>query len=187
MRRHTRPRAAVLAALALLCPLAAGCSLLTDQTDEANKLVDEVNSLRQRAAEIDKQAEAKEGQIAALDVAGERARINELSKEQAELYRQSAGLYREGADKAEQASRLKVDQWFKDYLGLKAQQLRKAAEITDVQRRQSEAWLGGQPFDGVKAEIERLNEEVKKLSGEMAELNQRVTKAEEENRERIKK
>ena len=183
MKRHT----AVLAALALWCSLALGCDLLNDQTEEVNKLVDEVNAIQAKAAALDKQAEAKEQEIAGMDAIQGRTRINELSREQAELYRQSAVLYREAADKAEQAGKLKTDQWFKDYLNLKSQQLRKAEEVTNVQRRQAEAWVGGQPFEAVKTEMARLNEEVKKLSGELSEINKRVEKTEEENKEKIKK
>ncbi|MCA1557600.1 MAG: hypothetical protein LC731_03560, partial [Acidobacteria bacterium] len=117
----------LLIALALALMIAApGCKYFskgeTDQTKEANKLHEEADQLAAKVDEAYNQATQKEEAIKAEKKAKARQQLND---EETAIFDQAIGDAKAAADKYDKASKLKVDEKYKQYLDLRAQLLRK--------------------------------------------------------------
>lgn len=176
-------RGLVLAVL-LLAALALGCSALkrmggNSGIDEANKLVQSANEDLKEVSRISRANKDQESRISrqlnANDYNGAKQTMDDTVKAI------DSGLERgrSAADKFEQASKLDVDQVYKDYLSLKSQSVRKTAEAfeelkkaitilrdnvggTDkaaLQKARTEATQAGQNFDRLIEEAVKLERE----------------------------
>lgn len=106
---------------------------LNDDSDAANKLVDEANVLINQNNEL----ETKSGALS-TELLGGVSKVNDQENykkvnkskfdELTGLSEQSVKLLSEAADKFEQASKLKLEDKYKEYLGLKVQEFRKRIE-----------------------------------------------------------
>lgn len=180
--RHHRRRARFPTALALLltlCGLAAACG---DQTEQANKLVAEMNNLVVRGEGMARQGTAKQEELEAKDIEKERDAVKAGAREQATLFKQAADSFREAAAKADEAAKLKLADWYKNYLSLKAQQHRKTAELLDAALERAELLAGDQPLEELDAKLSQSAERVARLSKEEEELVKQVKRVEEEHK-----
>lgn len=182
MLLDSRRRAWLTSTFALLCAASLGCGLFGDQTEQANKLVVEMNSIAVRAEGLAGQGAAKQGELESKDIEKERDAVRAIAREQAGLYKQGAASFREAAAKAEQASQLKLADWYKTYLTLKAQQHRKSAEILDAAIERAELLAGDETLDTLDEKISRAEERVAKLSKEEDEIVAQVKKIEDEHK-----
>ena len=180
--RHHRHRARLPTALALLlslCGLSAACG---DQTEQANKLVAEMNNLVVRGEGMARQGTAKQEELEAKDIEKERDAVRAGAREQATLFKQAADSFREAAAKADEAAKLKLADWYKNYLSLKAQQHRKTAELLDAALERAELLAGDQPLEELDAKLSQSAERVARLSKEEEELVKQVKRVEEEHK-----
>lgn len=172
-------RALSFALVALLCVFASACG---DQTEQANKLVAEMNSLVVKGEGVANQGTAKQTEIEAKDIETEREAVRTAAREQAALYREAAGTFREAAAKADEAGKLKLADWYKNYLALKAQQHRKTAELLDAMNERAELLAGDRPLEEVDAKLTQSVERIAQLSKEGDELVKQVKQVEEEHK-----
>jgi hypothetical protein len=180
--RHHGRRARFPTALALLlslCGLAAACG---DQTEQANKLVAEMNNLVVRGEGMARQGTAKQEELESKDIEKERDAVRAGAREQATLFKQAADSFREAAAKADEAAKLKLADWYKNYLSLKAQQHRKTAELLDAALERAELLAGDQPLEELDAKLSQSAERVARLSKEEEELVKQVKRVEEEHK-----
>jgi len=180
--RHRGHRARFPTALALLltlCGLAAACG---DQTEQANKLVAEMNDLVVRGEGMARQGTAKQEELEAKDIEKERDAVKAGAREQATLFKQAADAFREAAARADEAAKLKLADWYKNYLSLKAQQHRKTAELLDAALERAELLAGDQPLEELDAKLSQSAERVARLSKEEEELVKQVKRVEEEHK-----
>ncbi len=180
--RHHRRRARFPTALALLlslCGLAAACG---DQTEQANKLVAEMNNLVVKGEGMARQGTAKQEELEAKDIEKERDAVKAGAREQATLFKQAADSFREAAAKADEAAKLKLADWYKNYLSLKAQQHRKTAELLDAALERAELLAGDQPLEELDEKLSQSAERVAHLSKEEEELVKQVKRVEEEHK-----
>ena len=180
--RHRGHRARFPTALALLltlCGLAAACG---DQTEQANKLVAEMNDLVVRGEGMARQGTAKQEELEAKDIEKERDAVRAGAREQATLFKQAADAFREAAARADEAAKLKLADWYKNYLSLKAQQHRKTAELLDAALERAELLAGDQPLEELDAKLSQSAERVARLSKEEEELVKQVKRVEEEHK-----
>ncbi|HEX6623496.1 MAG TPA: hypothetical protein VF064_07265 [Pyrinomonadaceae bacterium] len=180
--RHQGRRARFPTALALLltlCALAAACG---DQTEQANKLVAEMNNLVVRGEGMARQGTAKQEELEAKDIEKERDAVRAGAREQATLFKQAADAFREAAAKADEAAKLRLADWYKNYLSLKAQQHRKTAELLDAALERAELLAGDQPLEELDAKLSQSAERVARLSKEEEELVKQVKRVEEEHK-----
>lgn len=179
-RDHSR-RARRLSAIALLllCAVAAGCG---DQTEQANKLVAEMNGLVVKGEGAANQGTAKQGELESKDIEKERDAVKATAREQSALFRQAAATFREAAAKADEASKLKLADWYKNYLALKAQQHRKTAELLDTATERAELLAGDQSLEEIDEKMTQSSERIAALTREGEELVKRVKQVEEEHK-----
>lgn len=177
--RHRARFPTALALLLSLCGLAAACG---DQTEQANKLVAEMNNLVVRGEGVARQGTAKQEELEAKDIEKERDAVKAGAREQATLFKQAADSFREAAAKADEAAKLKLADWYKNYLSLKAQQHRKTAELLDAAFERAELLAGDQPLEELDAKLSQSAERVARLSKEEEELVKQVKRVEEEHK-----
>ncbi len=170
------------ACVLLLCALALGCDLLGNQTDQANRLVAEMNGLVVKGDGLARQGAAKQDEMESKDIEKERDAVRAIAREQASLYKQGAEAMREAAAKAEQASQLKVADWYKNYLSLKAQQHRKSAEVLDAAIERAELLASDQSLDEIDEKMAHTVERIAKLSKEEEELVKQAQQVEAEHK-----
>lgn len=179
---HRSQHARRLAALALVLPLCLFAAACGDQTEQANKLVAEMNALVVKGEGLARQGAAKEPELEAKDVEKERDAVRAIAREQVAFYRDGAAAMREAAGKADEAGRLNLADWYKSYLALKARQHRKGAEILDAAIERAELLAGELPFEELDKKIDESAERVAKLSKEEDEIVAEVKKIEEEHK-----
>ena len=177
--RHRARFPTALALLLSLCGLAAACG---DQTEQANKLVAEMNNLVVRGEGMARQGTAKQEELEAKDIEKERDAVKAGAREQATLFKQAADSFREAAAKADEAAKLKLADWYKNYLSLKAQQHRKTAELLDAALERAELLAGDQPLAELDEKLTQSAERVARLSKEEEELVKQVKRVEEEHK-----
>lgn len=180
--RHHRHRARFPTALALLltlCVLAAACG---DQTDQANKLVAEMNNLVVKGEGLARQGTAKQEELESKDIEKERDAVKAGAREQATLFKQAADSFREAAAKADEAAKLNLADWYKSYLSLKAQQHRKTAERFDATSERAEMLTTDQSLEELDEKLSQSTDRIGKLSKEEEELVKQVKRVEEEHK-----
>lgn len=184
MKRYT-----VLALMSLLAVFALACNL-GDETDKANKLIDEGNTLVTDGNKTVQEATAKNNQLYDNlndeNFADEQARLKTTAQEAVDGFDKSASKYKDAAQKFEDASKLKVDEKFKEYLSLKAQEFRKNAEGAEVGKSLSKAFLDSSDGPSLLKKINELKPRVESLSKEAADLQQKAEKIRTDNKDKFK-
>lgn len=173
-----------------LCAIALSIFLLTacsEQIEEANKLVGEANALVEKSKKFAEQGDAKINEMQAKDPKTERAELERLGREGAELYRQNAALSQDAASKMEQACQMNVPEVHKKYWSLIAQQYQKIAERVNtlIQLRELElkraSLINGKNLEKAEGEIAQLGAKIDALGKEAEDLKRQAEKIQQEN------
>jgi hypothetical protein len=183
----TSRKLAVAISLALLL-VAPGCKYFskeaTDQLKEANKLQEEADKLAAKVDEAYNQATQKEDAIKAEKKAKTRQQLND---EEAAIYEQAVADAKAAADKYDQASKLKVDEKYKQYLDLRAQLMRKEgahlAALRELPTARRDTSLRGKTLRDKQADIKTRSEKLKK---EVDDLKAQADKMQKENGDKFK-
>ncbi|HZI17082.1 MAG TPA: hypothetical protein VEY09_00665 [Pyrinomonadaceae bacterium] len=177
-----KTRALALFSLLLALGLAAAC----DQTEQANQLVTEMNAHIEKGQELSAQATARSEEIQSKNFEAEREEVRRLGRESADIYGQARDHFGQAADKAEQASKLKVQDWFREYLTLKAQQMRRTAEAFDLSAQEGQAAAGEGTLAEINQKIEEFEARIEKINQENQATLSRIKQLEEEHRTDLK-
>lgn len=174
--------------LALLVA-APGCKYFTkasdDQTKEANKIQEEADQLAAKVDDAHNQATQKEDAIKAEKKAKTRQQLND---EEAAIYEQAIADAKTAADKYEQASKLKVDDKYREYLDLRAQLMRKVgAHMSALKElpaaRKDTSRQGQRTLRNKQADIKTRSDKLKK---EVDDLKAQADKMQKENGDKFK-
>ena len=121
-----------LLALALLVAAVLACSGgKNSEVDKANKLVEEGNAYVQDAKKFVTEAEEKKSQMLKTNVS-QLAQARVLAAESVAAYDRAKEKCNLAAQKYDEASRLKINEKFRDYLILKSKEYNKRAEVVDT-------------------------------------------------------
>ena len=181
----------ILAVLLLIPALAApGCKYFaskesTDQLKEANKLQEEADQLAAKVDDAYNRATQKEDAIKAEKKAKTRQQLNE---EETAIYDQAIADAKSAAEKYEQASKLKVDEKYKQYLDLRAQLMRKSgAHLSALKElptaRNDTSRQGQRTLRNKQADIKTRSDKLKK---EVDDLKTQADKVQKENGDKFK-
>jgi len=167
------------AALALLVAMVLACST-GNETEKANKLVDEGNTAVQEAKKNITEAENLKQKMLKTDVSHlDEAR--ETAKEAIAAYEKAEAKCKEAASKYDEASRLKLGDKFKEYLALKVKEYNKRAELVQTARGVPQALIDSESRQGWITKANSVNEQVDKLSKEADDLAAQADKIEKDN------
>jgi hypothetical protein len=182
--REKNGRGGAVLALVLLASLALACGALknlgSNSQADANKLVQDANN---ELKEVDRIADDNEEKMDALDKADKDAKSAEVKSLLDDLMKAIDDGLKHGetaAGKLEEASKMKVDDKYKEYLSLKSQSLRK--QIEAFKERKEAAKIMRDNYDNTdktamqkaKDDFKKKNSNFKKLLGEAKDLSRKA-------------
>ncbi|MBV9958537.1 MAG: hypothetical protein JO360_08955 [Acidobacteria bacterium] len=182
--RDKNGRRGAAVALLLLAAFALACGALknlgSNSQADANKLVAEANS---ELKEIDRIADDNEEKMDALDKAdkdGKSAEVKSLLEDLMKAIDDGLKHGETAADKLDKASKMNVDDKYKEYLSLKSQSLRK--QIEAFKERKEAAKIMHDNYDSTdktalakaKDDFKKKNSNFKKLLGEAKDLSRKA-------------
>jgi hypothetical protein len=178
MTKKNQPLRALMALLLLIAVVLA-CSSGGNETEKANKLVDEGNAAVQEAKKhITKADELKKKML--MDVSHLDA-ARAVAKEAIGAYENGQAKCKEAAAKYDEASRLKLNDKFKEYLALKVKEYNKRAEVVQTAKGVPQALIDGESRQGWIAKANSVNEKVNQMVKEADALGAQADKIEKDN------
>lgn len=171
-------------ALLLLVVAVLACSS-GNETEKANKLVDEGNAAVNEGKKFVTEAEEKKAKMMETPVA-EMAEARTLAKEAIASYDKAAAKCKEAARKYEEASKLKLSDKFKEYLGIKVKEYDKRAEVVETAKGTPQALIDSESKDAFITRANANNAKVDKLSKEADDLGAQASKMEKDNPDMFK-
>jgi len=166
--------------LLLLIAAVVACSSGGNETEKANKLVDEGNSAVQDAKKDLTEAEQLKKKMLATDVSHlDDARST--AKEAIAAYEKAEAKCKEAASKYDEASRLKLNDKFKEYLALKVKEYNKRAELVQTAKGVPQALIDSESRQGWIDKANTVNTKVTELGKEADDLGAQADKIQKDN------
>ena len=169
-------------ALLLLIAVVLACSSSGggNETEKANKLVDEGNAAVQEARKHVAEAEQLKKKMLGMDVSHlEDARV--VAKETIAAYEKAEAKCKEAAAKYDEASRLKLSDKFKEYLALKVKEYNKRAEVVQTAKGVPQALIDSESRKGWVSKANSVNEKVTQMVKEADALGAQADKLQKDN------
>lgn len=179
MMKKNYPLGAFIALLLLIAAVVA-CSSGGNETEKANKLVDEGNSAVQEAKKDITEAEQLKQKMLKTDVS-QLAEARNTAKEAIAAYEKAEAKCKEAAAKYDEASRLKLNDKFKEYLALKVKEYNKRAELVQTAKGVPQALIDSESREGWISKASAVNEKVAQLSKEADDLGAQADKIQKDN------
>jgi hypothetical protein len=167
-------------ALALLVTVVLACSGGGNETEKANKLVDEGNAAVQEAKKAITDAEQLKQKMLKTDVS-QLDEARSTAKEAIAAYEKAEGKCKEAASKYDEASRLKLNDKFKEYLTLKVKEYNKRAELVQTAKGVPQALIDSESREGWIKKANTVNEKVTELGKEADDLGAQAEKIQKDN------
>jgi predicted nucleic acid-binding Zn-ribbon protein len=186
---HPQSKRNSVLALVILALVVVACNM-GNETDTANKLVDEGNKLVEEGNKLAKESGAKNDQvydeINIATFADDKSKYTARAKEAAEGMGKAADKFREASKKFDEASKLKVDEKFKEYLALKSQEFAKNAEQMEAAKEMPQAILDSEDSQTLQSKVSGTKPRHDKLSKEAKDLADKAEKIRTENKDKFK-
>ena len=187
MNRKMKQSVPRVCALLLTIFVLSGCATPGDDSERANRAVDDGNAEVEAGKKLSEEGLAK--YMEAFDFEESTGSSSDWedrkqpAREAIDLLGKAVERFRKAADKFEEASKLRVDEKFKQYLSLKTQGLRKRAEQVEVVRNIPEMLLDESIKDSksLLPKIDEANERSQRLGKESEELESQAEKIRLEN------
>lgn len=181
------------AVLAILMMIFVGLACSGDETEKANALVDEANKFITEGNNSVKTADTKgkEFDQKVSDAEGTRDEQEDIKKfgdtELIPLYEKMRDNFQKAGEKFDEASKLKVNDKFKEYLNLKGQEFKKRAEYAESLKAVPKSLADSKTKSDYLEAAKRDNEKSEKLLTEAKDLETKATKIQTENPNIFKK
>jgi competence protein ComGC len=169
-----------LAAFALLIVVVLACSSGGNDTEKANKLVDEGNAAVQDAKKSIGEAEDLKQKMLKTDVS-ELAEARSTAKDAIAAYEKAEAKCKEAASKYDEASRMKLNDKFKEYLALKVKEYNKRAEMVATAKGVPQALIDSESREGWVKKANDVNEKVDSLRKDADDLGAQAEKIQKDN------
>jgi len=176
------------AALALACG-AVNESGGSNEISKANQLVGEANAADAEASKTFEDVNKRLAQLFSDDVQFEdRKKLEPTAKEAVESIEKAQTKVREATDKVDSASKLNIPDWHKQYLTAVAQSYRNTSQAIDLLKQIANAYMDYSITDpeALLAKYKELKESMDKVTKEGADLDAKVKKIEEANKDKMK-
>ena len=180
MKMNPSHSSMLMAVILLLAAVLACSGSIGNETEKANKLVNEGNAAVQEANKFVTEAEEEKGQMLRTKISEiEEART--LAKEAIAAYDKAEDKCKEAAKKYEEASKLRINDKFKEYLTLKVKEYNKRAEVVETAKGTPQALIDSENQKSFVTRAKANNEKVDALGKEAEELASQSAKLEKEN------
>ena len=168
-------------ALMLLLAAVLACSgSLGNETEKANKLVTEGNAAVEEAKKFVTEAEGKKTQMLRTKIS-EIAEARTLAKEAITAYDKAEDKCKEAAQKYDEASKLRINDKFKEYLTLKVKEYNKRAEVVETAKATPQALIDSENQKSFITRANANNEKVDALGKEAEALASQSEKLQKDN------
>lgn len=167
-------------ALALLVTAVLACSSGGNETEKANKLVDEGNAAVQETKKDITEAESLKQKMLNTDVS-HLADARATAKDVIAAYEKAEAKCKEAASKYDEASRMKLNDKFKEYLALKVKEYNKRAEMVAMAKGVPQALIDSESREGWVNKANEVNGKVDKLRQEADDIGAQADKIQKDN------
>ncbi len=142
----------------LLVAVVLACNKTADETDKANKLVDEGNAVVQDGKKFLTDAEEKKATMLRTNVS-QLAEARTLANESIRAYDQAEEKWKDAAAKYGEASKLKINDKFKEYLALLIDSQSRSSFISRANAATEKAERLGKEADDLSAQAEKIQKD----------------------------
>jgi hypothetical protein len=184
LRTNQNVSGALFAGLLLLAALLACGS--GDETEKANKLVNEGNAAIDEGKKYVADGEEKKNKMLQMPVA-QLADARTLAREAVRSYEQAEQKAKEAAGKFDEASKLKISDKFKEYLSVKVKEFNKRAELVDALKGAPQALIDSENRANFIIHANEANQKAERLAKEADDLEAQADKLQKDNADSIKK
>ena len=174
-----------LLAVLLLLGVALGCGA-SDETEQANKLVNEGNAAIEAGKKFVADGEEKKSKMLQTSVA-QLADARALAKEAIRAYEQAEQKAKEAAGKFDEASKLKINDKFKEYLSLKVKEYNKRADLVEALKGTPQALIDSENRASFISHASEANQKAEGLAKEADDFEAQADKLQKDNPDTIKK
>ncbi|HXL80050.1 MAG TPA: hypothetical protein VN951_04165 [Pyrinomonadaceae bacterium] len=185
MKLNNQGHSSAVMAMLLLVAAVLACSSMGDETEKANKLVNEGNAAVQEAKKYVTDAEEKKQTMLQTKVA-QLAEARALAKEVIAAYDKAEDKCKEAAKKYEEASKLKIKDKFKEYLALKVKEYNKRAEIVETAKGLPQGLLDSESRASFISRVNATNEKVDQLTKEADDIGAQADELQKDNPDSFK-
>lgn len=179
-QRHSNAVMALLLLVAAILACSSG-----DETEKANKLVEEGNIAVQEAKKFVTEAEEKKQKMLNTPVAL-LADARATAQEAIASYEKAKQKCKEASKKYEDASKLKIKDKFKEYLAVKVKEYDKRAELVETAKGTPQALIDSKTRSAFIGMAKANNERVDRLAKEADELSAQADKLQKDNPDMFK-
>ena len=177
---NSRHSSSLLALFLVVVAVLACNKTATNETDKANKLVDEGNAAVKEAKTFVADAEAKKTKMMQTDVR-RLAEARVTAAEAIAAYDRAAAKCKEAAQKYDEASRLQINDKFKQYLILKVKEYNKRAEMVETAKGTPQALIESTNRSSFVIRANSNNEKVDKLYKDAEDIGAQADKLQKDN------
>jgi hypothetical protein len=177
--------ASMFMALLLLLAAVLACSS-GDETEKANKLGDDGNAAVEEGKKSFAEAEAKKQKMLQTNIS-ELGEARTLAKEAITAYDKAEEKCKEAAKKYDEASKMKISDKFKEYLGIKVKEYNKRAELVEASKGTPQALIDSENRKSFITRAQANNDKVAALAKEADDLAGQAKKIEADNPNMFKK
>jgi len=177
--------AGMLIAVVMLLSVGLACSG-TDETEKANGLVNDGNAAVTDGKKFMTDATEKVTTMLGTDVK-HLAEARTLANEAIRLYDQAEDKCKAAAAKYDEASKLKIDDKFKDYLAAKVKENNKRAELVETLKSVPQALIDAQSKDAFTSRANAANQKAESIAKEADDLAAQADKIQKDNPNSFKK
>jgi hypothetical protein len=184
-KMNSQRHSSMIMALFLLVAAVLACSS-GDETEKANKLGDEGNAAVEEGKKFFQDADDKKQKMLQTNVS-QLAEARTLAKESIAAYDKAEEKCKEAAKKYDEASKLKISDKFKEYLGIKVKEYNKRAELVEAAKGTPQALIDSESRSSFITRAQANNDKVAALAKEADDLAGQAKKLEADNPNMFKK
>ena len=178
----------------LMVTLAVACGGLSEggglnEMSKANQMVTEANAADTEASKTFEDVNKRLTQLFSDDVQFEdRKKLEPTARDAVASIEKAQTKVREATDKVDTASKLSIPDWYKEYLTAVAQSYRNTSQSIDLLKQMANAYMDYSITDAeaLLARYKELKESMDKNSKEGQDLDAKVKKIEEANKDKLK-
>lgn len=180
----------LLVSFLILVAFALACSS-SDETEKANKSVDEANvaitDANKNAADGMKKIQEMEAMIPNIKNEEDLKSGRDIAKESISLYEKARDQYKEASNKFGEAGKFKINDKFKEYLDAKSLEMKKRSELMEAIIEEPKALIDSESRKVYQEKVTKILEKSKALKKEVDELETKANKIHEDNKDIFKK
>ncbi len=174
-----------LAALAVLAIIVTGLACSSDDTGKANELVAEANKFVTEANKAASDATSKGGEydkkVDNVKNDDDLKAARDFGKEMTKLYTSMEENFKKASEKFDEASKLKVNEKFKEYLETKAKEMKNRSETATEMKKIPKALDDAANEKAYRDALQDLVPKIQKMTKESQEIGDKADKIVKDN------